>query len=324
MRHLLLLCVGAQTGCPEEPPPAPVRVCASLPGKPYFSVEGRKLFAGKRRRRLREFAPPSPESLILPLRGANPSPGNPPGASASLRPPPGKALFLRYGAQTLHPEKPRRRCEFAPHSRESLILPLRGANPSPGKAPGGSASLRPPPWKALFLRRETQTFHPEEQPAAAGVCAPLPGKAYSSVERRKPFTRKSPRRRWEFAPPSRESLISPSRDANLSPGRAAVDGGSLRLPPGKALFFRRGAQTLRRGIRPEPVRVCASLSGKPYSSVERRKPFTGKSRRRRCEFAPPSRESLILPLRGANLSPGKAPGGCESLRLPPGKALFFR
>ena len=42
----------------------------------------------------------------------------------------------------------------------------------------------------------------------------------------------------EFARHPPESLISPSRDANLSPGRAAVDGVSLRLPPGKALFFR--------------------------------------------------------------------------------------
>ena len=89
-------------------PPAAVRVCTSHPGKPYSSVERRKPVAGKRRRRL---------------------------------------------------------WEFAPRSRESLILPLRGANPSPGKAP-----------------------------AAAGVCASLPGKPYSSVERRKPFPRKRPRR----------------------------------------------------------------------------------------------------------------------------------
>lgn len=33
--------------CRGEPPPAAVRVCASLPGKPYFSVEGRKPFAGE-------------------------------------------------------------------------------------------------------------------------------------------------------------------------------------------------------------------------------------------------------------------------------------
>ena len=72
------------------------------------------------------------------------------------------------------------------------------------------------------------------------------------------------------------------------------------------------------------VRVCASLSGKPYSSVERRKPYTRKSPRRLREFAPPSWESLILPLRGANQLPGKGAAGGVSLRLTPGKALFFR
>ena len=129
----------------------------------------------------------------------------------------------------------------------------------------------------------------------------------------------------EFAPHPPESLILPSRGANPSPRKAAGGCGSLRPPPWKALFLRRGAQTFRRGIRPEPVGVCASLPGKPYSSVEGRKPFAGKRRRRRpCEFAPHSRESLILPLRGANPAPGKGAGGRVSLRLPPGKALFFR
>ena len=213
VRHLLLLCVGAQTGCPEEPPPAPVGVCASLPGKPYSSVEGRKLFAGKRRRRLWEFAPPSRESLILPSRGANLLPGRIAAGGGGLRLTPGKALFLRRGAQTLH----------------------RGIRLDP-----------------------------------VGVCASHPGKPYFSVERRKPFTRKSRRSQCEFAPHSRERIIFPLRGANPSPGK----------PP------------------EEP--------------------------RRLWEFAPPSRESLILPLRGANPSPGKAPSAGESLRLPPGKALFFR
>ena len=52
--------------------------------------------------------------------------------------------------------------------------------------------------------------------------------------------------------------------------------------------------------------------------------FVGASRRRLREFAPHSRESLILSLRGANPAPGKAPGGGVSLRSPPGKGLFFR
>ena len=78
----------------------------------------------------------------------------------------------------------------------------------------------------------------EPPAAAAGVCAPSPGKPYSSVERRKPFAQKSRRRLREFAPPSLESLISPSRGANFLQGRGAGGGASLRLPSGKALFFR--------------------------------------------------------------------------------------
>ena len=128
----------------------------------------------------------------------------------------------------------------------------------------------------------------------------------------------------EFAPQCRESLISPSMGANFLPGKVAGGHGSLRLTPGKALFFRREAQTVRLEKPPPSVRVCASLPGKPYSSVEGRKPFAGESARSQCEFAPRSRESLILPLRGVNLSPGRAAGGCESLRPAPGKALFFR
>ena len=295
MRHLLLLFVrapaggceslrltpgkalflrrGAQTFCREEAPAA-AGVCAPFPGKPYSSVERRKPVAGKRRRRPWEFAPRSRESLILPLRGANPSPG----------------------------KAPRRRCEFAPHSRESLILPSRGANRLPGKGAGGRGSLRLLPGKALFLRREAQTFPPEKPPAAVGVCAPLPGKPYSSVERRKPFTGKSARSQCEFAPPSRESLITPLRGANRLPGKGAAavgvcasfpgkpyfsvekrkpftrksagGRGSLRPIPGKALFLRRGAQTLHPEKPPAAVGVCAPLPGKPYSSVEGRKPFT--------------------------------------------------
>ena len=149
----------AQTFCREEAPAA-AGVCAPFPGKPYSSVERRKPVAGKRRRRPWEFAPRSRESLILPLRGANPSPG----------------------------KAPRRRCEFAPHSRESLILPSRGANRLPGKGAGGRGSLRLLPGKALFLRREAQTFHPEKR-----------------------------RRLREFAPRSRESLILPLRGANPAP-----------------------------------------------------------------------------------------------------------
>ena len=171
-----------------------------------------------------------------------------------------------------------------------------------------------------------------------GVCAPFPGKPYFSVEGRKLFAGERRRRRCGFAPHSSEILVLPLRGANLLPGRAAGGGVGLRLIPGKALFFRRGAQTNCREKPPASVRVCASHPGKPYSSVERRKLIAGKRRRRRCgfapwsrEFAPHSRESLILPLRSANLLPGRGAGsgvglrlGVGSLRLTPGKALFHR
>ena len=173
----------------------------------------------------------------------------------------------------------------------------------PGKGAGGCESLRLiPMW----------------------VCAPFPGKPYFSVERRKPFTRKRRRRSWEFAPHTRESLISPLRGANFMPGRGAGGRRSLRPTSRKAVFFRWGAQTFYPEEAPAAVGVCAPHPGKPYSTVERRKPFTRKRRRRSWEFAPHTRESLILPLRGANLLPGKGAGGRGSLRPTPGKALFYR
>ena len=132
----------------------------------------------------------------------------------------------------------RRLREFAPHSSESLILPLRGANFLPGRGAGGCGSLRLTPGKALFFRRGAQTFHREKPRAAVRVCASYPGKPYSSVEGRKLFAEKSRRRLGEFAPHSRESLILPLRGANFLPGRGAVGRGSLHLIPGKALFYR--------------------------------------------------------------------------------------
>ena len=135
------------------------------PGKPYSSVEGRKPFAGKRRRRLREFAPHSRESLILPLRGANLSPGKAPAAAGVCASLPGKPYSSVEGRKPFTREEP----------------------------PGGGVSLRLTPGKALFFRRGAQTLHPEKPPAAAGVCASLPGKPYSSVEGRKPCTGESAR-----------------------------------------------------------------------------------------------------------------------------------
>ena len=215
---------------------------------------------------------------------------------------PGKPYFSVEGRKPFTGKSPRRLWGFAPHTRESLILPSRGANLLPGRAPGGCESLRLIPGKDLFHRQGAQTFCREKAPAAVRVCASFPGKPYSSVEGRKLFA-----------------------------GRGAGGRVSLRLTPGKALFHRGGAQTFCREEAPAAVwvcalelGVCASHPGKPYSTVERRKLFAEKSRRRLGEFAPHSRESLILPLRGANFLPGRAPGGGVGLRLIPGKALFHR
>ena len=116
----------------------------------------------------------------------------------------------------------------------------------------------------------------------------------------------------------------PAVVVRLGAGGCAPPDVGLRLTPWKALFFRRGAQTFHREKPPAAVWVCAPYPGKPYSFVEGRKPIAGKRRRRPCEFAPHTPESLISPLRGANQLPGRGAGGRESLRLIPGKALFFR
>ena len=61
------------------------------------------------------------------------------------------------------------------------------------------------------------------------------------------------------------------------------------------------------------------IGATPPSSI-----CTGARRRQLREFAPHSRESLILPLRGANFLQGRGAGGRGSLRPTPGKGLFFR
>ena len=264
------------------------------------------------------------------------------------------SFFYLYGRKPVAGKRRRRQLrEFAPHSPERLILPLRGANFLQGRGAVGCESLRPAPGKALFFRRGAQTFCREEAPAAAGVCAPFPGKAYFSVERRKPFAGKRRRRLREFAPHSRESLILPLRGANLSPGKAPAAAGVCAPFPGKPYFSVEGRKPFTRKSPRRPwefaprsreslILPSRGANPSPGKSPRRRREFAphtreslilplrganpspGKAPRRRREFAPHSRESLILPLRGANLLQGRGAGGCGSLRPIPGKALFFR
>ena len=211
--------------------------------------------------------------------------------------------------------------EFAPPSRQILISPSAGANPLARKAPWARPSLRLPPVKALFHRRQAQTLWRERRRGPARVCASLPSKLYSTVGRRKPFGEKGAVGPPEFAPLSRQSLIPPSAGANPPARKAPCARLSLRLIPVKALSHRRQAQTLWRERRRGPARVCASLPSKPYPTVVRRKPFGEKGAVGPPEFAPPPRQSLILPPAGANPLSRKAPCARLSLRLPPVKAL---
>ena len=159
-------------------------------------------------------------------------------------------------------------------------------------------------------------------PKAPGrVCASLPFKPYPTVGRRKPFGEKGAVRPPEFAPHPRQSLIPPSAGANPLARKEPCARPSLRLPPVKALSYRRQAQTLWRERRRAPARVCASLPSKPYPTVGRRKLFSEKGAVRPPEFAPHPRQSLILPPAGANPLSRKAPCARLSLRLPPVKAL---
>ena len=138
--------------------------------------------------------------------------------------------------------------EFAPPSRQSLIPPSAGANPSARKAPSARPSLRLPPVQALSHRRQAQTLWRERRRAPGRVCASLPSKPYPTVGRRKPFGEKGAERPAEFAPPSRPSLISPSTGANLLARKAPWARPSLRLPPVQALSHHRQAQTARRAL----------------------------------------------------------------------------
>ena len=127
-----------------RPPRRPVALslCSPLPANPCSSVPGSKIFTfppsdfalpGARRRPL--FAPPSPQTLVAPFRGAKSSHSRR-RISPSLSP----------GARPL----------FAPRSPLTLVAPFRGAKSSHSRRrissslpPGGAPSLLPAPRKPL-------------------------------------------------------------------------------------------------------------------------------------------------------------------------------
>ena len=75
---------------------------------------------------------------------------------------------------------------------------------------------------------------------------------------------------------------------------------------------------------PAAGRVGAPLPAKPCASVARRQHFTLRLGRTPAELAPHCRQSLVPPLRGANILPWSAAVHRPSWRLSAGKTLCIR
>ena len=101
----------------------------------------------------------------------------------------------------------------------------------------------------------------------------------------------------------RQNLVSPLRGANILPWSAAGHRPSWRLGAGKALCLRYEAPTFYPGAQPVTGRVGAPLPAKPYASVTGRQHFTLRIGRASPMLAPFCPQSLVPPLRGANILP---------------------
>ena len=132
---------------------------------------------------------------------------------------------------------------MAPHSRQSLELPFRGANILPQSPPAVRPSWRLIPGKALCHRSEAPTFCPRARRWIVRVGASPPANPYATVPRRQHFISAPAGRPPELAPRSRQSLEPPSRGANFLSQSPPMDRPSWRLTPGKALNYRHEATT---------------------------------------------------------------------------------
>ena len=93
---------------------------------------------------------------------------------------------------------------------------------------------------------------------------------------------------------------------------------------GKTLCLRYGAPTFYPEARPVTGRVGAPLPAKPYASVTRRQHFALERSRAPPKLVPHCRQSLVPPLRGANILPWSAAGNRPSWRPIAGKTLYLR
>ena len=152
--------------------------------------------------------------------------------------------------------------KLAPHCRQNLVSPLRGANILPWSAAGNRPSWRPIAGKALCLRCEAPTFCPGALPVTGRVGASVPAKPYASVTGRQHFALERSRPPAELAPHCRQSLVPPLRGANILPWSAAGHRPSWRPITGKALCLRCEAPTFCPGTRPGHRPSWRSIAGK--------------------------------------------------------------
>ena len=193
-----------------------------------------------------------------PFRGANFLSQSPPVDRPSWRLTPGKSLCHRFEAPTFCPRArrpsarvsasspvkpyatvPRRQHfapepsgrapELAPHSRQSLEPPFRGANFLPRSPPAVRPSWRLTPGKVLCHRFEAPTFCPGARLPSARVGA-SPRQSLMPPFRGANFLSQSPpvdRPSWRLTP--RQILVPPFRGANILPQSLPVGRPSWRL-----------------------------------------------------------------------------------------------
>ncbi len=170
--------------------PAALSLCSPLPANPCSSVPGSKIFTFPppdfvlpAARRLFLFAPPSPQTLAVPFRGAKfshsrrrISPSRPSGGGLSLLPATRKHLWLRSGEQNLHIPA----AGFRPPGRPVAVRRLyasKGATANPRKA-------KVNPLRLYFFCTSLKNGHFSPQNGRFGLfpcCMKFAKKFYSAI-----------------------------------------------------------------------------------------------------------------------------------------------
>ena len=156
----------------------------------------------------------------------------------------------------------------------------------------------------------------------AGVCAPSSRRPSAEKARRLGAKGTKEQGAAGICAPSRHwpSVNPGPKNRKGRPGHRP----SWRPIAGKTLYLRCEAPTFCPGAQPSTGRVGAPLPAKPCASVARRQHFALERSRSPAELAPHYRQSLVPPLRGANILPWSAAGHRPSWRPFAGKTLCLR